>query len=281
MSWVQSIDTIYSRIFGGAFALVVLWETFSPARPLRHPTLRRWCANALLFASCKISAFILGSAAIFLSVAVSQSPYGLLNRTSTPYWLRLVAGLLLLDLFRYGRHYLMHSSEFLWRFHQVHHSDEDYDLTTGFRFHPGEGLLADATDLLFIAILAPAPLAVVISQCINVFLNFFNHGNMAFPAWAERYFRKVLVSPGLHRIHHATNFADQNANYGVMFPWWDRLFGTYAARTSRPEEAGQTGLEELSGVETIHTSFLLFLPFRRAAAVPVHAENPPLIQIPQ
>ena len=111
-----------------AFALFALWETFRPRRPLSAPTGRRWAGHALLWLAGNMAAgFVFRAGAVAMAASVSGSAFGLLNRDIVPYWARFAAAILLLDLARYGQHYLYHAIPALWRLHQVHHADVDYD----------------------------------------------------------------------------------------------------------------------------------------------------------
>src|SRR4051812_3128962 len=109
-----------------------LWEALLPWRPLVKPLLRRWASHGLLYGlSDGVLIMVVPAGGIGLAAAFQHSPYGLLNRQAVPMWLNGLIAVLLLDLVRYAIHYCLHSFGPLWRFHQVHHSDPDLDITTG------------------------------------------------------------------------------------------------------------------------------------------------------
>ena len=152
-----------SLLILGGFLGIALAETFWPRRRLLLPLVRRWIHHGLLFGLNTLVAsvvFRIGSVAV--AALVAGSPYGMLNRTVIPYAARFLLGFLLLDLLNYGRHYLFHRAGWLWRVHQVHHGDPDFDLTVAFRFHPVELLLTQGVNLAVIGLLAP-PLATVLA----------------------------------------------------------------------------------------------------------------------
>jgi sterol desaturase/sphingolipid hydroxylase (fatty acid hydroxylase superfamily) len=206
---------------------------------------------------------ILRVGALVVAYSVAHSPYGLLNRESLPVWLRYALAILLVDLSRYAHHYLYHAVPILWRVHQVHHSDPDYDWSTGLRFHPLEGLLSQACDLLVIALLAPPVLAVLTLDVLEAALNLFQHANIALPQWIGSPLRLFLITPDMHRIHHSGDIADQNTNYGITFPWWDRLFGTYRQDPALGHDRMGVGMPEIPIEQACSLVGMLVMPFRR------------------
>src|SRR6059036_2956171 len=63
---------------------------------------------------------------------------GLLNWLALPFWIAGIATFLLMDYAYWWWHYAMHMVPFFWRFHNVHHTDLDLDVSTAARFHFGE-----------------------------------------------------------------------------------------------------------------------------------------------
>jgi sterol desaturase/sphingolipid hydroxylase (fatty acid hydroxylase superfamily) len=226
--WLQHEGSLVWGLLLVAFAAFALWETFLPRRVLAAPTGRRWLNHAILSMLTNRGVFLtFRVGAVMVAYSVAGSHYGLLNREFLPVWLRYALAILLVDLSRYAHHYLYHAVPLLWRVHRVHHSDPDYDWSRGLRFHPLEVLLSQGSDLLAIALLAPPVLAVLALEALEAALNLFQHANVALPAWIESPLRLFLITPDMHRIHHSDAIAEQNTNYGITFPWWDRLFGTY------------------------------------------------------
>lgn len=97
-------------------------------------------------------------------------------------------------------------------------------------------------------------------QLLSVFESFFSHANSTLPPWLQRVLGLVLYTADTHRVHHAVDVRMQNSNYGDIFPWWDRLFGTYVpAATDRKITIG---LEEFQqGERPPGLVFLLKQPF--------------------
>jgi sterol desaturase/sphingolipid hydroxylase (fatty acid hydroxylase superfamily) len=90
---------------------------------------------------------------VLLAASVANSRIGLLNPEWIPLWVRCAVTILLLDLLNYAAHRTFHSVSFLWRVHEVHHSDPDYDVSAAARFHPIE-VGVQGAHLAVIALLA-------------------------------------------------------------------------------------------------------------------------------
>ncbi len=250
-----------------AFAIFAVWETFRPRRRLIAPVGRRWIHAALLaFLINSPLGWIYPATAVMLASAVSTSSYGLLNR-GLLFWLRFVIGFVLLDLLRYGQHRLYHSIPALWRVHRVHHSDPDCDWSTGLLFHPAEALLSQLTYLGAIAFLAPPALAVLCLEVVSIAQNIFEHANIAIPFKVDGIMRRIFITPDVHHIHHSEDLSDLNRNFGTVFSWWDRIFGTYLPAPAAGFANMRMGLPDLAGRQGLNVFQTLALPFRKFVSV--------------
>lgn len=160
--------------------------------------------------------------------------FGLLQVAAAPAWVAVPATILALDLLSYLWHRANHVVPFLWRFHQVHHSDLRFTASTALRFHPGELLLSIPLRLGLIAALGAPVLGVLAFEAVFALANLFEHGDIRLPRALERRLDGVLVTPALHRFHHSREGAERDHNFATIFAFWDRLLGTYR-RTSSAE----------------------------------------------
>ena len=206
--------------------------------------------------------------------AVTSSHYGLLNRQSVPFWIRCLLAVLLIDLMHWGQHYAYHAVSFLWRVHQVHHSDPDYDWSTGLRFHPLEAMITQGSYLAVIALVAPPAAAVLGFELADVVVNIFVHANITLPGWMDNLIRRILITPDMHRIHHSDEFREQNTNFGVIFSCWDRLFGTYLQDPARGHAQMGVGLPEVSVEQGASVWNMLAMPFQPASVITAETGNP-------
>ena len=198
---------------------------------------------------------------VVLAVMVENSRFGVLNKPWIPWLLRCAIAVVLLDLLQYWIHWSFHHVPWLWRVHQVHHSDADYDVSTAARFHPVEMVFSAGVHLGAIALLAPPPVAVFMAGLIAVILNYSAHANASLPAGAERIIRYAFITPDLHRIHHSLDIGEQQRNLGQTFSWWDRFFGTFVPKALAEEREFRTGLQSLEGRDSLGIGFMLAEPF--------------------
>ena len=226
------------------FGLVATWEGLRPLRSASISTSRRWLNNFLWYIlNGLFLRWVLPASAIGWSVLSADRGWGLLSDLGLPLLIVLGLGLLALDLTNYFAHVLLHKSKLLWRLHAVHHSDVDFDCTTGFRFHPLEGLFTSTIMLAVIASVGIPPLAVALYVTWLGLQNLYGHANARFPARIEKVLRWLVVTPDMHRVHHSARIEESNRNYGIILPWWDRLFRTYQADPLHGHKGMQIGLD--------------------------------------
>jgi sterol desaturase/sphingolipid hydroxylase (fatty acid hydroxylase superfamily) len=228
--------------FVGAFALAVAIQRWRPHRAIAGS----WRTNGGLWA---INAALLGvvcaGCACTVSRWASEGGFGLLNQGSFAAWIAIPISVAGLDLVSYAWHRANHRIRLLWRFHQAHHSDPDYTVTTALRFHPGELLLALPLRLVAVAALGVPIVGVIVFEVVFAFANFGEHGNIDLPLGLERSLGRVVITPALHRRHHSREKRLLNSNYGTIFSIWDRLFGSYGE--SRSDLQVDTGLPGIDG----------------------------------
>lgn len=150
------------------------------------------------------------------------------------YWLNVnvlaavVIGVLALDFSSWLVHWVMHNTALFWRFHIIHHSDTNVDVTTGLRHHPGDSLLRGIFFLLLIFVSGAPMYAVMIYQTLVVLATAFTHANINLPKAVDKALSYFLISPNMHKVHHHWKRPYTDSNYGAVFSIWDRLFGTYS-----------------------------------------------------
>jgi len=196
-----------------------------------------------------------------VAALMERRGWGLLQQASLPCWLELTLAVVLLDYTLYVWHVLTHRVPFLWRFHQVHHSDPTFTASTGVRFHPGELLLSLPVRLTAVAFVGASAEAVVLFEIVFTVANLVEHGDIDLPRPFERLMGRVFITPALHRRHHTKLGPDRDTNFGTILATWDRLFGTRADNDSATAiETGLPGLDQL----TLPRVFVL--PLQRMAA---------------
>ena len=262
MSWERIESYSYWILFAATFLGVAVWESFRPRRELSAAPERRWGKHGLvLVVGTVISVGIYRASPVVVALAFAGNGYGLLNKPWIPFLGRCVLAILLLDFVKYAIHRVFHSVPFLWRVHQVHHSDPEFDLSTAARVHPIEIVLTQAVYLSVVAIFAPPVAGVLIAELISGFQSFFGHANASLPGWVEKPLRCVFVTPDMHRIHHSEEVEEQFTNFGDSLPWWDYLLRTYRAVPAAGEKGMIVGLKGYQNDASLGLTFMLTQPF--------------------
>lgn len=263
MPWIRIESAAYWICFVAAFLACAVWESVRPNREAKA-TERRWGKHGVILILCTAATVALYRISpVVMAANVSGSRYGLLNKPWLPYFLRCALAILVLDLTRYVTHRLSHAVSLLWRIHQVHHSDPDFDISTALRVHPLEVLFTQGTYLVTVALLAPPLAAVLIAELASVLQSFFIHANASLPRWLDQPLRAVLVTPNMHRIHHSEEVGEQFKNLSDIFGFWDRLFGTYVEAPAAGDATMVTGLKGFQNEESLGIGFMLAQPFRK------------------
>lgn len=251
----------------GAFSMVFVamaaWEAVAPRRLLAHPRRLRWPANLGIVAlNSVLLRLVLPVTTIGFSVVAQERGWGLLNQLSISPAVALVFAVVALDFIIYMQHVMFHAVPALWRLHRMHHTDLDFDVTTGARFHPVEIMLSAGVKLAAVAVLGPSPLAVLLFEVLLNATSMFNHGNVRLPIAIDRVLRLFVVTPDMHRVHHSVFPHETNRNFGFNLPWWDRLFGTYLAQPSVDHEHLKIGIGNFREARELRLDRMLLQPFR-------------------
>ena len=159
---------------------------------------------------------------------VSNNYFGLIHLYDFPLWIKVILGVLLLDLVgAYLAHYVEHNVKPLWMIHLVHHSDHKVDTTTANRHHPLESLIRFSFTL-FGVFVSGAPIGVVmLYQSLSIISTQFTHANIRLSKRLDKFISYIFVSPDMHKIHHHFRLPYTDKNYGNIFSIWDRIFGTF------------------------------------------------------
>jgi sterol desaturase/sphingolipid hydroxylase (fatty acid hydroxylase superfamily) len=214
--------------FFGILIIMFLWEIAAPRRHLTTSKMARWFSNlGLVLIDSVIVRLVQPAGLAGLAFLAQQRGWGIFNLFEISSLLKIIFGVLILDLAIYLQHVMFHSAPLFWRLHMVHHTDMDIDVTTGVRFHPIEIVLSMGIKMIVVILVGAPPVSVLIFEIILNGTSMFNHGNVHYSQNADSFLRLLVVTPEMHRVHHSTIRWEANSNLGFNFPWWDRLFGTY------------------------------------------------------
>lgn len=220
-------------------------ESVRPALPLIGDLSARWVSNIGLHALNTGLAVLLGMLGLSAaSPAIIDLSLGLFPFLTggLPSWALGLCALLILDLFSYAVHRLEHRVTALWCLHGVHHADVDLDATTGFRHHPGESLAIMVLGLGFSLIIGIPTDDWGLYALLASGTALIQHANLCLPEALDRALRLVVVTPGMHRSHHAQDRAIHDRNFGTVFSFWDQIFRTCHVLDARARAALPIGL---------------------------------------
>ncbi len=261
---IDAESTVRIAVFIAAFALLAVLEIFIPRRPRSIPRRQRWFANlALSVLNTLVVRFTLPLAGVAAAWFAQERGWGVGNWLPLPVWLNILGFLLLFDLTIYLQHRLFHWQPLLWRMHRTHHTDPEYDLTTGNRFHPGSILVSAVIKITLVLCLGPVAAAVVIAEVLLNLSSMFNHSNIRIAPKLDEFLRRFIVTPDMHRIHHSVDGYEHSHNFGFNFSWWDRLFKTYLAQPQLGHTGMQIGIEGFSADASTRLGYLLLQPLKR------------------
>ena len=222
---------------------------------------------------------LLGGLMVSAAIWATEREFGLLYYLPfyQSLWVSFGVMFILRDLLDYLYHLTMHSVPFLWRFHMVHHSDPQVDVTTTIREHFGETLIRNLFLIVTTALLGVGVWFLIIRQIFQTVSNIASHSSVVLPKRVAAVLDLVLVTPNFHRMHHHHRMPHTNKNYGDSFTIWDRLFGSHS---KLPYEKLVIGLNTTDN-HHYNGWALLRMPFRVrrskvAGVVPLPMNKPPL-----
>jgi len=240
---------------------MAIWEVLAPRRPLTMSKRGRWFSNlSIVFIDAVAVRLVFPGAAIGMALFVERHQWGLLNNLALPDGAAIAAGVISLDFAIYLQHVMFHAVPAFWRLHMMHHSDLDFDTTTGIRFHPIEILLSMGIKMSVVVVLGISALAVLIFEILLNATSLFNHGNVRLPGRIDGLLRLIVVTPEMHRVHHSVLIRETNSNFGFNVPWWDRLLGTYRNQPAAGHQGMTIGLSQFRDPRRLTLPWLLVLP---------------------
>lgn len=164
---------------------------------------------------------------VSLILFTEKNRVGLLHVMQLPFIVNLMITIVVMDLVMYWWHRCNHLIGFFWRFHKFHHLDKHMNTTTALRFHTVELLFSTLLKSLVFVVMGYSFIPVIIYETLFFTAIVIHHSNIKISAGFDARYRRLFSSPLMHRIHHSNRMAETNSNYGSVFSFWDRLFGSY------------------------------------------------------
>ncbi|WP_415921966.1 sterol desaturase family protein [Tateyamaria sp. SN6-1] len=219
------IDEVFFLI-GVAILLIELAEVLFKGSHKGRSLLEMVASASTQIPYLVFEVFVLTSAyAVFYILAEAVVPWQLPLT-----WWAIALAVLAADFTYYWEHRIAHEVRLLWTQHAVHHSSREYNIITGIRFGPLEGVWS---------LIAHIPLVFLGFSPEMIFFGIITV--LAYQTWIHTelvgslgWFDKVMNSPANHRVHHGCDDKYIDRNYGGITVIWDQLFGTYQAEEETP-----------------------------------------------
>ena len=165
---------------------------------------------------------VLGLSVAVISYQWLYAQFGFFEIQAT--WLVFVVAFFALDFAGYWTHRIAHEYNIFWNNHIVHHSSEEFNLACALRQSISSIFKIFTVFLLPAALLGVPPEVIGVVAPLHLFAQFWYHTQHI---RSMGFLEKIIVTPSHHRVHHAINPEYLDKNYGQIFIFWDKMFGTY------------------------------------------------------
>ncbi len=205
-----------------SFLVLVLFEKWWGWRKGNDTVRTNDMLSSLSSGMTNVTKDVLGLSVIIISYGWLMDRVALTHVSSG--WLTYAIAFVALDFAGYWVHRIAHEYNLFWNNHIIHHSSEEFNLACALRQSISSIVKIFAIFLLPAALLGVPQEVIAIVAPLHLFAQFWYHtqhiGRMGF-------LEKIIVTPSHHRVHHAINKEYLDKNYGQIFIFWDKLFGTY------------------------------------------------------
>lgn len=251
-----------SILLGG---IVFFWmlEGMIPLYSFRYKKINHALLNLFFTTTTAIIGFGFAFLLLKSTLYVGNEQIGFIHIFNLPTWANVIISLLLLDLIgAYLVHFIQHKVPWMWKFHLVHHSDMNVDVTTGLRHHPGETVFRIIFTIIGVFVSGASIGMVMLYQSLSVLFAHITHANINIPKKIDSILSYVLVTPNMHKIHHHYEMPLTDSNYGNIFSIWDRLFNTFSFINK--QKSVVYGIDTyMDKSETNNLGTLLSIPFKK------------------
>ncbi len=165
---------------------------------------------------------VLGLTVVIISYQWMYKNFALFHIASP--WYLYIVGFIGIDFAGYWTHRLEHIVNVFWNRHIIHHSSEEFNLACALR-QTISAIFATFTVLLLpCALLGISPAVIGVIVPLHLFAQFWYHTRLIDKMG---FLESIIVTPSHHRVHHAINKIYIDKNFGQIFIFWDKMFGTF------------------------------------------------------
>src|SRR6266481_3138143 len=259
---IPLMDYVGRPLLACLFVALLLLQWRFPLRRHYFSVIKRLLRNFVLsipgFAIVRLAMLPIP---LMLAVWAQRQHIGVLNWLPFPRWAAVIVTFLMMDYAYWWWHWANHMVPVFWRFHNVHHTDLDLDVSTAARFHFGEMIFSVGFLSVAVAVFGIAPIMLLVFFITFEAATLFHHSNWRLPVRLERMLNHVIVTPRMHGIHHSIVQRETNSNWGTIFCWWDKLHHTL--RRDIPQDEITIGVAAYRDEKELTLGQLLILPFRK------------------
>lgn len=264
MSEIPFFDSVGSPLIILIFGILLVLQAWHPLRRQQYSTFRRVVRNiGFALPTFVLLRLLLVPIPLLAAAWAEEHQFGLINwllpDQGAGLWVGRVLGFLAFDYAYYGWHFATHNVNLLWRFHNVHHSDLDMDVSTASRFHLGELLLSVFFRVATVSLLGIGFWVAIAYEVVFEAAAQFHHANWRLPKQLEKIINTLIVTPRMHGIHHSIIRDEFNSNWGTIFSFWDRLHGTH--RMDVTEDELTLGVPAYRDEDELTVGKLFAMPF--------------------
>ena len=261
-----SLSFITSFLLGG---IVFFWmlEGVIPLYSFRYKKINHAFLNLFFTTTTAIIGFGFAFLLLKSTLIVESYKVGIIYLFDLTLWLDVIISLLILDLIgAYLVHYIEHKVPWMWKFHLVHHSDMNVDVTTGLRHHPGETIFRIIFTIIGVYVSGASIGMVMLYQSLSVLFAHITHANISLPKNIDFALSYIFVTPNMHKIHHHYELPLTDSNYGNIFSLWDRFFNTLSKVNN--QKSIVYGIDTyINKSESNNLRTLLKMPFKKLKKV--------------
>ncbi len=177
-------------------------------------------------------------------------------------WKVWIALILVTDFVWYWYHRMGHEVNLFWAAHIVHHHSEEFNLTAAARITTIQAIIRTGFWCL-LPLLGFHPTMVITMLVVHGSYSFFTHTQIV---GRIKWLEYIFITPSLHGVHHASDEKYLDKNYGDIFVFWDKLFGTFQVEEEKPKYGLTHPLKSFSFLWMhFHYYFEIYESYKRAA----------------
>ena len=261
MSIFENIIEYKRIIITLTFVLLILLESLIPAYQLSKTKLEHDLFNFVLGGlNMLLTALVLVFAFQWISDLITERKIGLFFLMEKWPLAATIIILILFDCAMYFWHRINHKIDFFWQFHALHHIDEQMDSSSAIRFHIIEISFSCIYRLPIMCLLGMSLEMMLLYEIILLPVIIFHHSAIRLHPVIDQPLSYLIVTPGLHRVHHSPESKFCHSNFASILSVWDKIFGTYNHQKNNQDCVyGLKGMTDNSRLKAVFS--MLFLSF--------------------